>query len=56
LFVVGIYLSVFPEPKRIFGLNFNVEGLSPQLMFLCFWFRFCRFLLSSPIFDLKVNL
>jgi hypothetical protein len=53
LFVVGIYLSVFPEPKRIFGLNFNVEGISPQLMFVLLLVPILSFFSFITYFKLK---
>lgn len=55
LFVVGIYLSLFPDPQRIFGLNFNIEGFSPQLLFILFLLPILSFFSFLTYFRLKRN-
>lgn len=43
LLFVGLFLSIFKSPNRIFGLNLSVPGMAPQFIFI---------LLLLPLFSL----
>lgn len=34
LLFIGLFLSIFKDPNRIFGLNLSVEGMAPQFLFM----------------------
>jgi hypothetical protein len=53
LLIIGIFLTVFPEPKRIFALNFNVDGISPQMLFILFMVPILSFFSYVTYFRLK---